>query len=181
MTPLADAVEALGFWEPNTGCLLWGGRLSDKGYPLVSVGRKTLRVTRVVLGEKLGRRLDRAELACHTCDVRACCNAAHLFAGTNLDNARDKCAKGRQARVHGPRKLTRRDASNIRRSKRTVAWLAAYYDVSERQIERIRAGKSHAPLKWLNYEQGKAQIAATAQSPAEYEARLMQLTDALGV
>jgi hypothetical protein len=60
----------------------------------------------------------------HRCDNPPCCNPAHLFLGTNLDNVEDKVAKGRQAggyktailgERHGMAKLTADDVREIRR------------------------------------------------------------------
>ena len=60
-------------------------------------------------------------LICHHCDNRRCCNPAHLFAGTHVDNAEDMIRKNRQgdSAVYGERnghaKLTKEAVRDIRR------------------------------------------------------------------
>lgn len=130
---------------PDTGCWLFTGRLNDSGYPMVG----NRRAHRVVLAEKLKRPLLRSEQALHSCDVRACCAPDHLAPGTNLENVRDKCAKGRQGRVHGPRKLkSLREANAIRRARASGASVVEIADkkkLSRRQVQRILKGERWAP------------------------------------
>ena len=53
---------------------------------------------------------------CHTCDNPKCVNPAHLFLGTNADNARDRDEKGRQPKgvINGMAKLTEQQVREIR-------------------------------------------------------------------
>lgn len=165
MDDVLARIEALCIPVPWSGCWLFTGRLSKKGYPMI--GRST-RAHRAMLSNKLKRPLQRSELACHECDVRACCNPEHLFAGTNQENVADKCAKGRQGRVHGPRKLRdRRQAAAIRRSRRcgvSVRALADRYGLSERQVERICAGTTWRPRKALSAPATAVQTAMEASA-----------------
>ena len=54
--------------------------------------------------------------ALHTCDNPPCCNGAHIFDGTQLDNMRDKIAKNRQANGErqGASKLTEEKVLELR-------------------------------------------------------------------
>ena len=141
---LLERIRELSVPVPWTGCLLWLGRTSAKGYPLISWRGRDVRVHRVMLAAKLRRTLKPDEFACHQCDVRGCIEPSHLFLGTNQDNVRDKCQKGRRARVWGPRKIRgRREAAAIRRSRAAgipVRVIADRKGISERHVERICAG-----------------------------------------
>lgn len=84
----------------------------------------------------------------HKCDVRACVRPEHLFLGTNYDNIRDKCAKGRQFKL-GPRygvennasKLTTVQVLEIRKryanNDVSMAVLASDYNIGPTQVGNI--------------------------------------------
>jgi hypothetical protein len=85
---------------PDTGCHLWAGTTSDKGYGIVKWCGRKVRVTRLLYKLIHGRwpRHDRELL--HRCDTPACCwltkdASTHLREGTRRQNARDRHAKGR--------------------------------------------------------------------------------------
>ncbi len=113
-------------------------------------------------------------LVCHTCDNPICCNGAHLFAGTPLDNAVDRDRKGRggkrngvgKARFRGfdthperfPRgtrvkgvKLTEEQVREIRSLHRTGTYsqvqLGKQFGVSHRSIGNLLCGHTWAHVE----------------------------------
>ena len=84
----------------------------------------------------------------HSCDNRKCCNPAHLFPGTNLDNMRDKVKKGRQAKGEssGTAKITAAQVQSIRARYATGGIsqekLGNEYGLHQTHIGRIVRGKN---------------------------------------
>jgi hypothetical protein len=87
------------FWKyvnKTDGCWLWTGAIGGSGYGLLGVENRNVPAHRLSWQIHNGPIPD-GLLVCHTCDNPPCVNPAHLWLGTNLDNARDKMAKGRHA------------------------------------------------------------------------------------
>lgn len=79
----------------DKGCFIWTGPRMVKGY--IMHCHRAFRASghRIVYMLIHGVRLAKEEQVCHSCDERRCWNPAHLFVGSNQDNAKDMAAKKR--------------------------------------------------------------------------------------
>ena len=89
-----EVLDALSTPEPNTGCYLWDGHVDKDGYGRLKREGRDLRAHRYMY-QLVHRHLPDDLLVCHSCDVPACINPAHLFLGTGKDNLQDMSRKGK--------------------------------------------------------------------------------------
>lgn len=124
---------------PN--CWLWQGYLSP--YGRFSIGRDvTLQPHRLIYVLTYGP-FDWSLEVCHNCDTPACVRPAHLFLGTEADNARDAWAKGRAAHGerHGMASLGEQQVLAIRaalRAGEATTTVARRYGVSAPLVMAIK-------------------------------------------
>lgn len=85
------------FWarvDKSGNCWLWTGATDDKGYGRLSFKGRRAIAPRVAYELTHGVSPGQLQVL-HRCDNPPCVNPDHLFLGTNADNIRDMCAKGR--------------------------------------------------------------------------------------
>lgn len=162
--PVAATLEEV-FWrhvspEPNSGCWLWDGAVSKRGYG--KIGRRSPhsgrvqmlsahRVSLTVHGVAIGQGMN----VCHRCDNPPCVNPAHLFVGTQKENIRDCVVKGRakRASVSGEAnpnaKISAADVSAIRArlaSGEKQRVIAADFGLRQTTISAIKHGSLWSSL-----------------------------------
>lgn len=112
--------ERLALYTNRSGgpsaCWEWLGWRDGCGYGKMTANGKRRGAHRIAFELEHGVSLDSETIIRHTCDNPACCNPAHLVAGTVADNVADRNARQRQAKGerNGRAKLTREDVIRIR-------------------------------------------------------------------
>lgn len=146
-----------------SGCIEW------TGVTIKSNGSESHRYGRFTSGGKkhLAHRMayelafgaiPHGMLVLHRCDNTKCCNPAHLFLGSHLDNMADMRAKGRGNKtplpvrrggdVNGAR-LTDADVQEIRRARAagaTTVELGRRFNVHNSVISRAARGVTYSTL-----------------------------------
>lgn len=116
-------------------------------------GNFTWETGRVVTAHKAAYKLShncevRGRHILHRCDVKLCCNPAHLYMGTPADNARDRVERGlarggSNAGEANPRaKLTLAQVAAIKGNQVSHREAKQQFDLSAAQYYRIRNGES---------------------------------------
>ena len=147
---LPDILDENKCWE-------WKGAINylRGGYGVICNNKKTLKAHRV--SYELHYEKSLGNLHClHKCDNPSCVNPLHLFAGTNLDNVKDKINKGRcytghqKGEYNGASKLKDKDVIEIRKLYNTKNYttikLGKMYGVNRSTISYIVNNKTFKHL-----------------------------------
>jgi hypothetical protein len=87
MRTLFDRIEDNVSPEPNSGCWLWTGRITNGGYAQIWTERRRKMVHRITYEQKYGAIPEGLDLD-HLCRVRCCVNPDHLEPVTRRENIR---------------------------------------------------------------------------------------------
>ena len=85
MRDIAAYLDARLVPEPNSGCLIWTGMISVKGYGRIIVDGRYIGAHRVAF-ELANGPLPQGMVPDHKCKVRCCINPRHMRALTHVEN-----------------------------------------------------------------------------------------------
>lgn len=142
--------QATEFWSNKAGCKLWPKSTDTGGYGLI-VFKDEERRSRHFGAHRVAWELANGPIPeglwiCHKCDERRCCNAEHMFLGTEEDNFKDMWAKRRNPM--GSRNswavLVEEQVAEIVKLLPTMSnkTIAQQFKVSQTCISSIRIGKT---------------------------------------
>lgn len=153
MNPPSATEQEARFWsfvDKSAGtdaCWIWTGRTNDKGYGRFFTGGKTVRAHRFAFLITF-RAIHDGLQVCHACDNPPCVNPMHLFPGTNLDNVKDREAKGRGKRFYGLEngwaKIADADVVRIKQMSKSgmrQAKIANIFGISASHVSMIVSGR----------------------------------------
>ena len=128
-----------------TGCSEWNGARQKDGYGILTFHRQSWLAHRLAWTLANGE-IPAGKYICHDCDNPPCCNPAHLFVGTQVENMADMREKGRRKNINngsdnGRAKLTREAVDAIRKEYAnggvTQKELATLYGVNQTNISML--------------------------------------------
>lgn len=137
----------------ESGCLVWTGGKSPKGYGFIRDGRKMLSTHRAAFVLANGPIPDGLHVL-HSCDRPSCVNPAHLRLGTNAENNADMMAKGRNRQPRGESNGVSRITGEIASAMRarytlgeSLVCLARAYGIDHTTVSRVvrRVTWRHVP------------------------------------
>jgi len=107
------------------GCWLWTAGKFRQGYGCFDVAGKSVKAHRTAYTLTNGQIPHDGSAhglcVCHRCDNPPCCNPAHLFLGTHIDNVRDRENKGRNNPPRGDKHFSRLYPDRVARGNRNGA------------------------------------------------------------
>lgn len=136
---LERRLESNAYYEPNTGCILWGGSTDEWKYGRMN-WKYHNRGVHALAWASVNGEPDEGLVVRHKCDTPPCMNLDHLELGTTAQNNQDTISRGRTWS-----KLSESDVREIleRSTTKEPRWkIAVDFNISESVISNIASGKS---------------------------------------
>lgn len=155
--------------EQTDGCWFWIAAKNAHGYGIFVGGNgRTVLAHRLAYELFIGPIPDDLQVN-HSCDTPACVNPDHLWLGTQLDNIRDRDAKGRTKKGGTFQKLSPEIHDEIRRRYAvgdiSQGALAEAYGVSQTSISSIvQQTEGYQPLSLSDRGKRRAQFQETRKT-----------------
>lgn len=141
--PLREAFDDKYTLDSKSGCWLWTGATTKRGYGVLK-NQQRQRMAHRIAYELFRGPLPTGLDVCHKCDTPSCVNPNHLFLGTRKDNMQDAVAKDRVRRGEGvPGAVLCEEAiRRIRKLRLPQQAIADLYGVSQTNISHIQLRKT---------------------------------------